>query len=231
MLPQGNGRILLAAAEERLLEGEDEEEAGRRGGGGRSHQRPEERQQRQEERRRFWWPQPFRTNSGSTAPEEDEDEDEDEDEEDGSRSSPRPPRLLHPSASSASHLSPHPTRLRRLLPALLLFLAVAALLVTGGVLLAVYHGKLLGISEWMRARAPASAVYFCGFMALWVALCLPSTPIELMAGFVFGFPVAFAALAVGKPLGCCIAFLLGRCIAADSLRDGLLKRAHGEVGG
>lgn len=239
--------MLLTAAEERRLKEEgdllkrlaleeqgeqypDDEEAGRR----RQRQRQEGQGRQQGQRRPRRWLPPFRSNSGSTAPEEEEDDDDDEEEEEQAGRSPpllRPPTNGGRGPAVSSFLSPTgPSRLRRLLPALLLFLAVLLLLVTGGVLLAVYHGKLVRVSEWMQARAPMSALYFCGFMALWVALCLPSTPVELTAGFVFGFPLAFAALAVGKPLGCCIAFGLGRCIAADSLRDGLLKRAHGEVG-
>lgn len=251
MPPQGSGRgggMLLTAAEERRMQADGDllkrlalDDADVEACGGRGRQRGRQQGQGQQPRqqtrppRRRWLP-PFRSNSGSTAPDEDDEDDEGGDSEQaGGGRSPRLPLLRPPAHNGGGLPSPAPSpagpsRLRRLLPALLLFLAVLLLLVTGAALVAVYHKRLVGVSEWMQARAPVSAVYFCGFMALWVALCLPSTPVELTAGFVFGFPLAFAALAVGKPLGCCIAFGLGRCIAADSLRDGLLKRAHGEVG-
>ena len=110
-----------------------------------------------------------------------------------SASSSPPPKLhdlpyLVTAAASSALLSPPAvtSRLQHLCPALSLFAAVVILLAVGGIVMALYHSKLLGLTTWMQERAPDSAFYYGAFVVLWVVLCLPSTFVELCGGFIFG---------------------------------------------
>ena len=111
------------------------------------------------------------------------------------------PYLVTAAASSAL-LSPATgtSRLRHLCPALSLFAVVVILLIVGGIFMALYHSKLLGLTTWMQDRAPVSALYYGAFVVLWVVLCLPSTFVELCGGFIFGTSLPFSFV-------CCCPFL------------------------
>jgi hypothetical protein len=53
-----------------------------------------------------------------------------------------------------------------------LFAVVVILLIVGGIFMALYHSKLLGLTTWMQDRAPVSALYYGVFVVLWVVVCL-----------------------------------------------------------
>ena len=65
----------------------------------------------------------------------------------------------------------------------------------------------LGLAQ--RAHSSGTAGYLSFFAAFtgWVLLTLPTTPLEVAAAFLFGFPRGFAASVGGKTLGSALAFL------------------------
>jgi len=120
------------------------------------------------------------------------------------------PYLVTAAASSAL-LSPSTatSRLRHLCPALSLFAVVVILLIVGGILMALYHSKLLGLTTWMQDRAPVSALYYGVFVVLWVMLCLPSTFVELCGGFIFGTSLPFSFVCCHSCFHLFLCFFLG----------------------
>lgn len=76
---------------------------------------------------------------------------------------------------SRDSVSPHQSRCRIACPIISLCAGVLALFITGGILLYFYHAQLFELSQWMKARAPLSALYYLLFTILWIVLCLPST--------------------------------------------------------
>lgn len=62
---------------------------------------------------------------------------------------------------------------------------------------------------WLQQH-PLGYVYYVCVLTLWTVLCLPITPIEIAAGFVFPFPVAVFCSGLGKSLGSISAFFVAR---------------------
>jgi uncharacterized membrane protein YdjX (TVP38/TMEM64 family) len=52
-------------------------------------------------------------------------------------------------------------------------------------------------------------------LIVWVLLCLPGTIVDLLAGFIFGFPVGLLTVFLSKNLAANIAFFIGRVLGAD----------------
>lgn len=121
--------------------------------------------------------------------------------------------------------------LRRLRSMLLVLSVVLICAVAGSYLCVRYRDQVLEGSEWIRAHAPQSAVYYALITALWIILCLPSTIIELLGGAIFSYPVALLTLTVGKQLGCMLAFLLAKVFASPTLRDALGHSSHSPTRG
>lgn len=64
--------------------------------------------------------------------------------------------------------------------------------------------------------AGALGIIFYGIgFTLWVFLTVPSTLVELCAGFIWGAPLATAVGACAKTIGCTLTFLLGRKIGTQ----------------
>ena len=56
-------------------------------------------------------------------------------------------------------------------------------------------------------------------MALWVLAFVPSTPLELALGFIFGVRTGYLVVLCGKVLGCGISFVLARTVAFSWARQ------------
>ncbi|TFJ85388.1 hypothetical protein NSK_003347 [Nannochloropsis salina CCMP1776] len=105
-----------------------------------------------------------------------------------------------------------------------LFFLVVLLLALGSVALAQYKDELLQGAQYIQDRAPLSAVYMALLLALWIILCLPATLLEVVAGMIYTWPVAFVSLTVGKQLGCNLGFSIGQCITTGSFQDNFLSK-------
>lgn len=66
------------------------------------------------------------------------------------------------------------------------------------------------VLEWFQHHRDLGAWVFLPFEAVWVIILLPTTPIELACGFIFGWKLGFVLDFVGKLTGCIIAFSAGR---------------------
>jgi len=116
-----------------------------------------------------------------------------------------------------------------------LALALALALVAGCLLLLPQLKQpLIEGCNWLRAleedasaTGTRSAVY-AGFTALfvaWTVLCLPTTPMEIACGFVFGFRRCILANTLGKTGGSLVAFALGRALLGPAVLERMSARA------
>ena len=75
--------------------------------------------------------------------------------------------------------------------------------------------------EWMSAQNPA---VFTIAMALWIALCLPSSVVEMLPAFVYGYWTGLAVSLVGKNLGNLIACFVSRYMFYGFFRKRLMEK-------
>lgn len=69
------------------------------------------------------------------------------------------------------------------------------------------------LSETCQGLGPVlGPAYYVGFLSVWVVLCLPTSPIELLPGFLFGLRLGAACSVLGKLLGSALAMGLGRYV-------------------
>lgn len=74
--------------------------------------------------------------------------------------------------------------------------------------------------------------YYAAFLALWTMCCLPTTPLEIAAGFTFSTVHSVVASIIGKTAGSVITFTLARffasrflsAVSASATRGGTLGR-------
>merc|ERR1712086_70994 len=76
-------------------------------------------------------------------------------------------------------------------------------------LLDVATSTLLWLQQ-MDQMTGAAAFYL--FFVGWTMLCLPSTVVEISAGFLFPYPLALAVDVAGKSTGACISFQISRAL-------------------
>uniref|UniRef100_A0A7S2WJI0 VTT domain-containing protein n=1 Tax=Rhizochromulina marina TaxID=1034831 RepID=A0A7S2WJI0_9STRA len=90
--------------------------------------------------------------------------------------------------------------------AVVVALAALALLSRASAFTETLHSVL----EWFQNHRALGAWLFLPFEAVWIIVLLPTTPIELACGFIFGWKLGFAIDFVGKLAGCLIAFTAAR---------------------
>jgi uncharacterized membrane protein YdjX (TVP38/TMEM64 family) len=74
--------------------------------------------------------------------------------------------------------------------------------------------------EWIRNNRVVGALLFIPCEAIWVCSCVPTTPLELAAGYAFGVEFGFWVDTLGKLIGCVISFSLGRhCLREFAMRS------------
>lgn len=117
-------------------------------------------------------------------------------------------------------------------------LATLAATIVAVVVLAPIGEWLVGLINWIDAnRAIAWPVYFASYIVATV-LMLPGSILTLAAGFIFGLPTGVALVSLSSVTGAVCAFLVGRYLARDWVRDRItalprfaaLDRAAGEDG-
>jgi uncharacterized membrane protein YdjX (TVP38/TMEM64 family) len=117
-------------------------------------------------------------------------------------------------------------------------LATLAATIVAVVVLAPIGEWLVSLINWIDAnRAIAWPVYFVSYIVATV-LMLPGSILTLAAGFIFGLPTGVALVSLSSVTGAVCAFLVGRYLARDWVRDRItalprfaaLDRAAGEDG-
>ena len=77
--------------------------------------------------------------------------------------------------------------------------------------------------EW-ASRSPA-LVALCGVLlvSVWIVCCVPSSPIEMLLGYVYGLLPGFILVYLGKVLGCGASYYIGRRARERHGAPGLLE--------
>jgi uncharacterized membrane protein YdjX (TVP38/TMEM64 family) len=75
--------------------------------------------------------------------------------------------------------------------------------------------------NWIKRNMLIGALLFIPIEVIWTVLCIPTTPIELAAGYTFGFGYGFLVDCIAKLIGAALSFFLGRyclhnCAGASS---------------
>ena len=90
-------------------------------------------------------------------------------------------------------------------------------------LLAALFAPLTGVLVKLQTLGAVGKVgYFAG-LALWTLCCLPTTPIELAAGYIFPLVSSASMSAVGKTVGNLFALMLGRRLLKPIIQRWLSK--------
>ena len=116
----------------------------------------------------------------------------------------------HPAAATDAADAAAPPASRR---GCVLFALALLALVIGAYALFTYLPMLdylVAVSDWVHTRGAGGAVLFVSAMMLWIVLFMPSTPLELLCSFTYGFWWSLPLNTLGKVGGGTIAFLLGR---------------------
>merc|ERR1712087_451322 len=106
----------------------------------------------------------------------------------------------------------------------LLFVVFIALLVVARTqLAALLHGLSTGARQWEREAPLATAVGGVLLVCVWIILLIPSTPVELTLGYIYGVRVGMLLVYSGKVLGCLASFFLGRSLLRDICQQHLSR--------
>lgn len=76
---------------------------------------------------------------------------------------------------------------------------------------------VLRLFTWLQTKGPLGVVYYALFLTLWTVACLPTTPLEIAAGYTFSSVSSVTASVVGKTAGSLGAFMLGRTFISPVL--------------
>jgi len=81
--------------------------------------------------------------------------------------------------------------------------------------------------EWTNHNLLVGALVFIPFEVIWVVLCVPTTPLELAAGFAFGCRWGLIVDLLGKLLGGALSFVIGRYCFRDVIAEACIKGSGG----
>ena len=117
----------------------------------------------------------------------------------------------------------------------MLALAVISLCALGSALAVVFRKQVLAACYRIGRLPPvAGGLLFSALLALWLTCLLPTSLLEIAAGFVFGFFWATVWSTVGKVAGSILSYWIGRC-ARSSVRRLILpddtSKEHGYLRG
>ena len=106
---------------------------------------------------------------------------------------------------------------------------VLAVLVTVVVLFATLPvtDYLISSSDWLQSQGFTGVVVVILTEALWITVCLPSTPIELLIGSTYGFGWGFVIDCIGKTSGCVCSFGIGRTVGREPVSHWLERSYSG----
>lgn len=82
---------------------------------------------------------------------------------------------------------------------------------------------LVSTSDWVRTRGAAGAALFVCAMVTWIVLFLPSTPLELLCSFTYGFWWSLLLNTLGKVGGGTASFLVGRRLGHERVQERFAK--------
>jgi uncharacterized membrane protein YdjX (TVP38/TMEM64 family) len=112
---------------------------------------------------------------------------------------------------------------RTLLIAAIAVVAIVAAVLARGTWMGAFAGLEERAAAW-RAAAPLTLAAGSSLMiAAWIVCLLPSTPIELIAAYVFGFGSAIAITYAGKVMGSLASFAIARSCGRRLCATKLLK--------
>lgn len=77
---------------------------------------------------------------------------------------------------------------------------------------AAFDGLRQQAIEWQAQSPAAVAVGGVVCVCVWIVVLIPSTPIELLLGYLFGLGGGFVLVYIGKVCGCLASFWLGRTV-------------------
>jgi uncharacterized membrane protein YdjX (TVP38/TMEM64 family) len=95
---------------------------------------------------------------------------------------------------------------------------LACFLVVRHLLLNNFVARCLAFCDFVQGQGTLGVVIYTLVFAIWVVLCMPSTILEILPGFLFGTKVGFVVCMVGKNLGSFVAMILGRTLLADMVQ-------------
>mmetsp|Transcript_85871 Transcript_85871/g.148697 ORF Transcript_85871/g.148697 Transcript_85871/m.148697 type:complete len:245 (+) Transcript_85871:75-809(+) len=79
--------------------------------------------------------------------------------------------------------------------------------------------RALMFCEFVKAQGTVGIVIYMVVFSIWVVLCMPSTILEILPGFLFGTWTGFLVCMVGKNVGSFAAMILGRTILEDVMQQ------------
>eukprot|EP01112_Ceratiomyxa_fruticulosa_P012992 TRINITY_DN3627_c0_g2_i1.p1 TRINITY_DN3627_c0_g2~~TRINITY_DN3627_c0_g2_i1.p1 ORF type:complete len:374 (-),score=55.34 TRINITY_DN3627_c0_g2_i1:48-1169(-) len=89
---------------------------------------------------------------------------------------------------------------------------------------------LIQFMEWLKGIPTIGGAFLLSFLyAIALVLCLPGTPFNLAAGFLFGISVGSVVNIIGCDLGACISFFIGRGLGRDWAQQKILTNQKYEL--
>jgi uncharacterized membrane protein YdjX (TVP38/TMEM64 family) len=82
---------------------------------------------------------------------------------------------------------------------------------------------LVDLSDWLKSHGLKGQVAFVLCCDVWIVCLMPTTPLELMCAFTFGFWRGLVLNQIAKWTGSVASFLVGRTFASGLVRKHLLK--------
>jgi len=89
---------------------------------------------------------------------------------------------------------------------------------------------LIDFMEWLKGIPIIGGAFLLSFLyAVALVLCLPGTPFNLAAGFLFGISIGSIVNIVGCDLGACISFFIGRGLGREWAQQKILTNQKYEL--
>lgn len=83
--------------------------------------------------------------------------------------------------------------------------------------------------DWIKRNMLVGALLFIPVEIIWTVLCIPTTPIELAAGYAFGFGYGFLVDCIAKLIGAALSFFLGRYCLRKCATDDMFEGEKGKL--
>lgn len=114
----------------------------------------------------------------------------------------------------------------------LLAISVISLCALGSVLAVIFRKDVLRACYRIGRLPPvAGGFLFSGLLALWLTCLLPTSLLEIAAGYMFGFGWATLWSTVGKVAGSVLSYAVGRCARSSVRRNIIDDKEHGYLRG
>jgi uncharacterized membrane protein YdjX (TVP38/TMEM64 family) len=97
-------------------------------------------------------------------------------------------------------------------------------LVIPPLLLGLLPHQFLFVVKWIHSQGFLGIIYFILLMTVWIVCCMPTTPVELASGFLFGFWRSLIISLIGKTMGSLFAFLFGRFVFHKLVHENIMRK-------